>query len=157
MPKVVRWTVPASLPCYGDWDFHIHPGTFDLFVEPVVAVFREYVNWRRWYYSRNRKRESGYRSYLYHIAALDWLEDSARRSDLVVWEWEPVLVWHLASKVVYTCQWSQVRCPSCAADYPPGSGRVAEWSIGWGLAAEGGRRYVCPAGHTLYAIGDWNS
>ena len=35
--------------------------------------------------------------------------------------------------------------------------RVLEWAFGEELAAEGGRRVVCPADHTLYSCMDWVS
>jgi len=64
-----------SLPCHGDWDFRIHPGTFDLYLGPVLDALRRFVSGRREYYARNRKRPDGYRSHIDHIAAVDWLED----------------------------------------------------------------------------------
>jgi hypothetical protein len=155
--KLVRWTVPAELPCYTGWDFRIHPGTFDLPAAPVIAGIRAFVAERRQYFARNRINGSGYRSYLEHIAGLDWLEDALRRSDLVVWDWPEDLVWHLVSELVYSGEWARAYCPTCRAEHRPGAGQVVEWSFGSGLAAEGGRRYLCPAGHTLYAIMDWNS
>lgn len=153
----MRWTVPASLPCYAGWDFHIDPGTFDLPAEPVAAALRAYIDQRRIYYARFPKSGIGYRSHLGDIAALDWLLGEAERSDLILWDREQDHVWHLASELVYTGQWSRAWCPACQAEHRPGSGRVEKWAYGSGLAAEGGRRYVCPTGHTLYAIMEWNS
>jgi hypothetical protein len=116
-----------------------------------------FVAERRQYFTRHRRNPSGYRSYLDHIAGLDWLEDAFRRSDLVVWDWPEDLIWHLAADLVYSGQWARGNCPTCRVEHPPGAGRVVEWSFGYGLAAEGGRRYLCPADHTLYAIMEWNS
>ena len=133
--------MPLSLPCHGDWDFRIHPGTFDLYLGPVLDALRRFVSGRREYYARNRKRPDGYRSHIDHIAAVDWLEDAANRANLIVWDGEPDLIWHLASELVYSDQWARARCPTCRAEHLPGAGRVAEWLYGSGLAAEGGRRY----------------
>jgi hypothetical protein len=155
--QVIRWTVPTSLPCYGDWNFRIYPGTFDLFLEPLLLSLRGFVSWRREYYTRNAKNPDGYQSYIDHIAAVNWLEGAAKGADLIVWDGDPSLIWHLAGALVYNGQWVQVRCPGCKAEYRPGSGRIVEWRFGSGLAAEGGHRYVCPEGHTLYAITEWNS
>lgn len=165
--KVVRWTVPASLPCEGGWDFHLTPGTFDLLAGPVITVLRRNVAERRAFYDRFRKNSAGYpahleypdeyRAYLNYIADLDWLTDAVTRSDLIVWDAAPMYMWWLASGPIYSGEWTQVRCPVCRVDYLPGSGRIVEWSFGSGLAAVGGDRYVCPAGHTLYANRGWNS
>ena len=86
--------MPLSLPCHGDWDFRIHPGTFDLYLGPVLDALRRFVSGRREYYARNRKRPDGYRSHIDHIAAVDWLEDAANRANLIVWDGEPDLIWH---------------------------------------------------------------
>jgi hypothetical protein len=128
--KLVRWTVPTELPCYTGWDFRIHPGTFDLPAAPLVASIRAFISERRQYFSLNRINGPGYRSYLEHLAGLDWLEDALRRSDFVVWDWPEDLVWHFASELVYSSQWARAYCPTCRAEHSPGAGRVVEWYSG---------------------------
>jgi hypothetical protein len=156
--QVVRYTVPSFLPCYGDWDFRIHPGTFDFLLAPLLAQLQGFVAEQRQSYRRYRKKGDGYRSYIEHIAAVDWLKEVARSQSVILWDSsQEDVIWWPAGPLVYGGQFAQVVCPACALVFSPQDGRIQEWHYGSGLAASWGRRYVCPVGHTLFAIGDGNS
>ena len=157
--QVVRWTVPADLPCYADWDFRISPGTFDLFMDLILDRLRAEVEDHRRFYRNIPKQWGRYRSYIDSMAAIAWLENASRRSETVI-VWDDGLedsIWAHAGSWIYSRRFEKVRCPACNAEYGPESGVVTEWRFGGGLAAHGGHRYICPAGHTLYAIMEWCS
>lgn len=65
--------------------------------------------------------------------------------------------WSFASGLLFDRKFVAVTCPECEAVFGPEACQVLEWSYGEDLAAHGGRRVVCPAGHTLYSCGEWIS
>ena len=66
-------------------------------------------------------------------------------------------VWSFSSDLMFDRRFVSVRCPACDKLFEPEACRVLEWAFGEDLAAEGGRRVVCPADHTLYSCMEWNS
>lgn len=62
-----------------------------------------------------------------------------------------------ASDLIFMKQFVAVKCPACAREFLPESCQVISWAFGESLFAEGGRRLVCPMGHTLYSRFEWNS
>jgi hypothetical protein len=66
-------------------------------------------------------------------------------------------VWSFCSSLMFDKRFVWARCPECQLTFGPDACRVLSWAFGGGLAAEGGRRVVCPVDHTLYACGEWNS
>jgi hypothetical protein len=54
-------------------------------------------------------------------------------------------------------KFASISCPTCNQKFNPGECQVVRWVHGESLFAEGGRRLLCPADHTLYWYMDWNS
>jgi hypothetical protein len=156
---VLKYTVPAQKPCYDDWEFRIHPGTFLLHVAPLMSTFQEAVAHHQQYHSRATKDSGRYKEHTDMLALVTWL-DRQVASGVEVIEWDSAqrdLVWCYASGLIYSRQFASFSCPTCDMEYSPSDGTIAKWAFGQDLAAEGGRRFICPRGHTLYALMEWNS
>lgn len=193
---LLKYTVPSHQPCYDDWEFRIHPGTFLLHVPPLMSIFQEADAHHRQHYTRanledierctaifeghpdtwekalaelNREsseaRESEFVPTAWHadmLALMAWLDSKAASGvEVIEWdEWDSSqrdLVGCLASGVIYSRQFSSFRCPTCDMEYSPSEGSIAKWALGQDLAAHGGRRFICPRDHTLYASAEWIS
>ena len=159
--QVLKYTVPAHKPYYDGWEFRIHPGTFLLHVAPLMAVFQEAVTCHQKFHARAPKDGGRYKEHVDMFALMSWL-DGQLASGVQIIEWDSSqrdLVWCYASSNARLLQgkFSSFRCPTCDIEYPRSDGSIAEWIIGQGLAAAGGRRFICPRDHTLYALTDWNS
>jgi hypothetical protein len=91
-------------------------------------------------------------------AAIKWLKDQPSKAQVICWD--PALrdvIWAQAGDLIFPGRFRQVHCPACGRDYKPSEGKVEEWAVEEDeeQAAEGGRRFLCPRGHTLYGIWEW--
>ena len=121
------------------------------------CIFRQAVAHHDQYYSRISKDSGRYKEHMDMLALMAWL-DSQAASGVEIIEWDGSqrdLIWCYADDLIYSRQFSSFSCPACDMEYPPSAGTIEKWMFGQGLAAEGGRRFICPREHTLYALMEW--
>ncbi|TWU09780.1 hypothetical protein Poly21_55250 [Allorhodopirellula heiligendammensis] len=157
--NLLQYTVPSGLPCYGDWDFAMHPGTFRFPVCDLRDAFRAGLEYSSKYAPMWSKKSGIYRDHLNSMTILEWLESLDATGDpvTVYSEQVPDLFWTTAASLIYGGKFTDVICPECTRLYIPADTRKLYWTYGSGLAADGGHRLVCPHDHTLYSMMEWNS
>ena len=62
---------------------------------------------------------------------------------------------NVESDIVLGERFRSVYCPSCARDYAREELDIREWTCQWPDTARGGKRWVCPSGHTVAAHFTW--
>jgi hypothetical protein len=152
----VLFTMPEGLPCSSDWDFTVCPGTFALLLEPL----QQHIQWfiardrRAWLallvftqVRREHRELIRLRSWLQKLRGSQGSYELDSRFQLIAWS--------RAGELIYSRRFAFSRCPACQRDYPPTEGIIAEWSRNGGIY--GGRRFICPQGHTLYATTEWSA
>lgn len=147
----VRFTTPLGLPCYGDWDFRVYPGVFELDLSAVLEHLRA---------SRPRmlKHWPDYAHANKCIAELECLIPiTAEAAVVTLDDYLTRGLWIAAGWLILDGEFRSVYCPECNTSFSPAEISRQEWQYGEDLAASGGDRFVCPANHTLYAIMRWNS
>ncbi len=158
---VLKYKVPLPLdyPKLGDLDFSLHLGTFLLHVPPLIAVLEESATHEREWLLRRARNPSGEDGLAAKMALIEWLrrqEESG--SEIIEWDGsQKDLIWIYGRSLIFSSQFDAVYCPACVTEYLPSQGNIGDWGCGGGLAAIGGRRLLCPCGHTLYAATEWNS
>lgn len=109
------------------------------------------------------RRDGVYRAYLENLETLAWLEREWRSyyqnesEEAVSWPQHLGDPWLSCSSLILAKEFVSVACPSCEVNYPPDHIMVIEFQSGQGLCAHGGRGVVCPKGHGLYVICEWNT
>ena len=41
--SLLKYTMPANLPCYTGWDFPVYPGTFLFYMDAMIDTFRRTI------------------------------------------------------------------------------------------------------------------
>jgi hypothetical protein len=67
------------------------------------------------------------------------------------------LLWAMSRELMFGLGFISVHCPVCARTFLPEECQVRGWNTGSGLVACGGRSVLCPSGHVLYSMTEWNS
>ncbi len=152
--KIFRYRLMHYPPSWGgnrelaEYDFHF---------EAVQAMVRQHLD----YYghfpavlkfpARVRERDN--------LRALqERLTESADAPTPIAWpHGEDDGVWWFMDVLALEGRWEKARCLSCAALYGFAECRVENWSVGGGLAAEGGRDMFGACGHLLCHSREWNS
>ena len=153
---LLQYTNPTDIPAYGGWDFPVLAADIALRGEDMRDVYAAYLDNHRRYHS-NIPKQWGRYAEAQRVAELHAMLAEACEAGRDVTLDGHDYVWSFSSGLMFDRRFVSVRCPECDAVFGPESCRVLEWSFGGGLAAEGGRRVVCPAGHTLYSCIEWNS
>jgi hypothetical protein len=155
--QTVLLRVPDDLPCYQEWDFKVWPGEFALFKEALISELIRLIKEDRRHYIAMWIFGAGWlREYKTHIR-LRKLLDNADAESLENLEDYRLTVWSIAEPLIYSQEFRHFMCPPCNRTFAPGDGHVEEWTSGEDLGEFGGRRFLCPSGHTLYAITEWNT
>ena len=157
--SLLKYTMPANLPCYTDWDFPVYPGTFLFFMDAMIDTFRRRIEHGAKFVHMWSSKSGIYKEHFDCIDVLRWLESRNTPDDEIV-EWDNSvedLFWSMSQPLVYGGQYQAVSCPTCNASYTSDKMQKIEWAFGEDLAAEGGHRLACPYGHTVYSIMEWNS
>ncbi len=156
--KTLRYTVTNHHPIYG-WNNETHAVTFELHLEPLIQVFKQNVANHHKYFSNIPKTWPRYQEHLDTLELIEWLEQQQKNyHQSILWDANRRdLIWCYARSVVYSGQYESVFCPACGVTYSAKEGSIEDWAVGESLFAEGGKRLLCPNGHVLYAIMDWNS
>jgi hypothetical protein len=104
-----------------------------------------------------------YHDYLAHVEALAWLERKwlgyyqNEVDEVTPWPEQLGSLWWICGTLILEQRFVSVRCPVCEATYAPDATTVQEFSWGESLFAHGGKGLLCPKGHGLYVICQWNS
>jgi hypothetical protein len=147
----VLYTTPANLRIYSDWDFKVHPGVFELEASAILHDLQT-----------RRKRMLSHRPDLKHakecIAKLQQIipvhpEDAIVQLDQYLTDG----LYITAGMLIPERKYRSAECPICDQRFSPTEITTHIWSFGEDLAADGGERYACPSGHTLYSLMHWNS
>ena len=131
---------------------------FDFYINNLVAALREHLNWYQNYpavmkYPANRKM---YKQFQVIIRRLTGYLSGEEKP--VLWEVKKHdLLWWRIGELVFTGQFSSVHCLSCGDRFVFDQCKIENWSIGEGLIVSGGRNLVCPHGHLLCHVEEWNS
>jgi hypothetical protein len=153
---LLRFTNPASLPVYAEWDFEVQPSLITLRMEDLRDAYAAYCENHRRYHSSIPKEWPRYAEYL-QVSRLQAELDQACLNGRDVEINNSRCVWAYCSELMFEKQFVCVACPACGKEYLPSECAVKEWAYGKDLAASGGRRVVCPGGHTVYSRGEWVS
>ncbi|WDI41262.1 hypothetical protein [Bremerella sp. P1] len=157
--KVLRYTMPADLPCYTDWDFRVYPGRFDFLLDAMRQAFHRRIENDSKYAHMWSSKSGIHKEYRDCKAVLDWLDRMAS-TDAEVIEYDGSvrdLFWSMSHSLVYGGQYRQVYCPPCDRTFQHRHMMKMPWTFGEDLAAEGGHRLDCPKKHAVYSIMEWNS
>ena len=109
------------------------------------------------------RRNGVYREYVEHTEALAWLERKwlgyyeVETDEVISWPDHLGSLWASSSPLILAKKFVSVTCPLCEATYSPSQSSVLEFQFGESLFAHGGRGLLCPNGHGLYVICEWNS
>ncbi len=119
-------------------------------------VYAAYVENHHRYFSRIPKHWGRYKEYLRVSEILTLLTLAASEGTDVELDGRDY-VWSFCSGLMFDRCFVSALCPACGREFGPMECSVAEWAYGEDLSAEGGRRVICPSGHTLYSCGEWDS
>jgi len=161
MPTILYRVTPMSNP--EGWTAPQAPGTFLFEFKSVVERYRSIVKSELPYVHMHSRRYGVYREYLEHVEALAWLERrwlgyyQNETDEVVPWPDHLGSPWMSCSSLLLAKEFVSVLCPSCEATYSPDQVDVLEFRFGEALSGHGGRGLVCPKGHGLYVITEWNS
>jgi hypothetical protein len=153
---LLRFTNPTDIPAYGDWDFEVRAADIVLRAEDVQKVYAAYLENHRRFHSNIPKQWQRYVE-AQRVAELHaFLKDACEANRDVELDGHDY-IWSFSSELMFNRRFVSITCPNCDKVFRPDDCRVLEWSFGQDLAASGGRRVACPANHTLYSCGEWNS
>lgn len=155
--KTLRYTITSHHPAHA-WKHQAHAVVFELHLEPLIEVFRKSVENHRKYFSNIPRSWPRHQEHLDTLLLIEWLEGRRCAQEPALWDSSRRdLIWCYAGGLVYSGQFDSVFCPPCAASCSFSEASIEQWAQGESLFAEGGRRLVCPQGHVLYALMEWNS
>ncbi|OWK35782.1 hypothetical protein FRUB_08345 [Fimbriiglobus ruber] len=153
---LLRFTNPTDIPAYSGWEFKVYAAEIALRAEDMRDAYAAYMENHRRRFS-NIPKDWGRYAEAQRVAELLAMMNEACEVDKDVMLDGRDYVWSFSSGLMFEKRFVSVTCPECHRELSPEECRVLVWSYGGGLAAEGGRRVVCLAGHTLYSCGEWNS
>lgn len=156
--KTLRYTITKHHPIYA-WKNHTRAVTFELHLEPLIKRFKQSVANHHKYFSNISKTSGRYQEHLDTLLLIEWLEQQRHNNQESI-RWDDNhrdFIWCYARNLVYSGQYESVFCSACESTYSPTESSIEDWAVGESLFAEGGKRLLCPNGHVLYAIMDWNS
>lgn len=148
--------VPANLPCYGDWDFVVYPGEFELYASTMIETLTAHITHNRWHYLAMLIGAGWYRDHKQYLRLRKLLRGPFDREESALAEFQST-IWCLASCAIFSRRFASFYCPKCQQKYAPTDGVLEPWAFGEELAAHGGHRLECPKSHTVYSIMEWNS
>lgn len=153
---LLKFTIPRDIPAYCGWDFEVFGADISLRAEDMRDVYAAYLDNHRKTFSNIPKHWQRYAE-AQRVCELHAMLVEACEAGRDVELDEHDFVWSFSSNLMFDRQFVSARCPECRREFRPEDCRVLAWTFGSGLAAEGGRRVMCPAGHTLYSCMEWNS
>ncbi len=153
---LLRFTNPIDIAVYGDWDFPVYGAEITLRAEDMRAEYATYLAYHRQYHSNIPKHWPRYAE-AQRIAELHAMLVEACEVGRDVKLDGGDYVWSFCSRLMFEKRFVSIWCPECDREFGTEECGVLQWSFGSDLAASGGRRVICPAGHTLYSCGEWNS
>ena len=153
---MLKFTNPTDIPAYSGWDFKVLGAEITLRAEDMRDVYGAYLKNHQRYYSKIPKDWPRYTEGQRIAELYLTLSDACKIDEDVVLDGHDY-VWSFVSKLMFDRKFISVKCPECDRAFGAEECRVLNWSYGSELAAEGGQRVVCPTGHTMYAIMQWNS
>lgn len=150
--------MPELLPSNTDWDFHVFPGVFSLYVDETISLLTRSIQEDRkhWLVMRLFFRAGWYQVYRNHFRLVALLKHGHTITDQALHELQSPL-WCLAANMIWPRNFFCYKCPICLRRFEATTGYAYHWTHGEGLAASGGRRFTCPNQHMLYSIMEWNS
>jgi hypothetical protein len=142
--------MPTDIEAFSCWDFEVLAADFVYRAEDMRDVFNSCL-----VDARCRSRPA-WDIQIRRIAKLyDTLEEACAAGRDVTLDGHDI--WDLMSGMMFDRRFVSAGCPECSREFGPEACRVLEWSYGSGLCGEAGRRVVCPAGHTLYALAEYEA
>lgn len=153
----------SPFPRYEGWTAPEAPGEFRFAIRDVLGAYREAVRTRLAHIHLESRRNGIYREHVATVRALAWLGElwlkqyPSESGDLIPWPDGLQAPWAICSGLVLAKRFVSVTCPACRKTCRPDEVRVLAWSHGGGLAASGGKGVLCPQGHGLYVIVEWDS
>lgn len=151
---LLQYINPIDIEAYREWDFEVQPSKITLQMEELRDIYAGYVTSWQETVSRMSKETGRYKEFV-RVSELHQLLNKAlsEGADLELDGHD--YVWSFSSGLMFEKRFVSASCPACSRDYLAAECRVEEWAYGSGLAAHGGRRVLCPSGHTLYGCGEW--
>ncbi|HBJ85755.1 MAG: hypothetical protein Q8M07_25400 [Prosthecobacter sp.] len=155
MPFLI-FTNPTDIGAYSGWDFEVLPARITLRLEDMRDIYSSYVESWRDYVSRMSKESGRHKEYVRVSELARVLTHALEQGSDIELDGHDY-VWSFCSELMFDLHFVTIVCPSCNRQYGSAECSVEKWAYGSGLAAEGGRRVICPSGHTLYSCGEWCS
>jgi hypothetical protein len=154
--SLIHFTNPTDIPAYRDSGLTVQPALITLRTADMLDTYDRYLERHRRYYSAIPKKWPRYKeaeriAQLREELAQAQLEGRSITLDADDHIWSMSIEWMLGLRFV------SAQCPACDRTYGPEECEVQGWDAGEGLAACGGRSVLCPGGHVLYSITEWNS
>lgn len=153
----------STFPRYEGWTAPEAPGEFRFSIRDVLGVYREAVRIGLAHIHMHSRRNGIYLEHVAAVRVLAWLEElwlkqyPNESDDLIPWPDGLQSPWSTCSGLVLTKRFVAVTCPACRETYRPDEVQVLAWSQGGGRAASGGKGLLCPQGHGLYVIVEWDT
>jgi hypothetical protein len=152
----LRFPNPSDLACYGDYDFHVESSIITVRAADLRDIYAQYLDNHRKFHARISEKTGRFKEAV-KVTELHGLLSSAcdegRDLDLQTSEY----IWSFVSGLMFDRRFVNIFCPPCGREFDPQDCHTAGWAYGSGLAAHGGKRVLCPCGHTLYSCMQWNS
>ena len=150
---LLRFTNPTDIPAYRGWDFRVFGAEITLRAEDLGDFYALQLEAHRHFCNLPHHQMHADASRLTKLH--DLLDESVKANRDVTVDGHDV--WGDVANLMFSQRFVSVFCPECRQAFAPKECRVLPWQHGSNLAAEGGQRVVCPAGHTMYARVRWNS
>ncbi|HEY0094050.1 MAG TPA: hypothetical protein VGB96_06990 [Archangium sp.] len=158
----IIYQIPA-MPTYGGWEAPAAPGEFHFKLKTIVESYRRRVQAELPHIHMHSRRHGIYREYVEAVKTLAWLEERwleqypEETPEAIPWPKDLQKLWAFCGGLIFSRRFERVLCPACKATYAPEQTQVVEWRHGESLAAHGGKGLLCPNGHGLYVIVEWDS
>jgi hypothetical protein len=153
----------SKTPRYEGWTAPQAPGEFRFPARDMLNLYRKLVQTRLTHIHLESRRNGIYREHVDAVRTLAWLEElwlkqyPIESDDLIPWPDILQDLWASCRGLVLEKRFVSVTCPACNRTYGPDEVKVLAWSQGEELAASGGKGVLCPQGHGLYVIVEWDS
>ncbi len=88
---LLKYTVPADLPCYTGWDFPVYPGTFLFFMDAMLDTFRQRIENNAKYVHMWSSKSGIHKEHFDCIDVLKWLKSHNDENEAIV-QWDELIV-----------------------------------------------------------------
>jgi hypothetical protein len=160
---LIKFQTPTDIPAHQDRDFNVYSAEIVILAKNMLDLCATYLKGYRRdhqrYLIKISKRVPRYTE-AQKVAKLQTLLKKVIRNGRDVTHNELDALWWCASPLIIEKRFISAHCPECDMAFTTEECEVRNWAfdpIGdpTEFNGHGGRRVLCPAGHTLYATATW--